>query len=255
MEPVTPTAPAPPVAPTRGLRLNTRWLKGDTYTSIAKKFHVTTKAIKEANPGVDPTSFEDWSVLHIPAPAAPAVSGERVRNARLAGARTQVYAVKSGDTLIGIAGPIRRHCQSVCARPTTSPPTGLKSARNSIFRPRRRAPCGSDADRAEFKHPAADTVPTGAAPSVSEARFWVAGVLGPARDQDLNRIGVETGRHRPGVLCCSPAGAGLRDALQLQHGPAGASPGDQQLIWCGLGFGLCAAAALMDYRQLKKSGG
>jgi LysM repeat protein len=104
IEPVTPT-PVPPVGPT-GVATEYKVVRGDTYTSIAKKFNVTTKAITEANPGVDPTKLRIDQVLKIPAPSAPAATTGGAPGTALSpdASGTQVYVVKSGDTLIGIAG-------------------------------------------------------------------------------------------------------------------------------------------------------
>src|ERR1041385_4939117 len=41
----------------------------DTYSTIAKKFGVSVTAMKEANPGVEPTKLQIGQKLHIPAPA------------------------------------------------------------------------------------------------------------------------------------------------------------------------------------------
>ena len=49
---------------------------GDTLGAIARKNHVSLTALKEANPGVEPTKLKIGQKLHIPAPA-PAVIGGR----------------------------------------------------------------------------------------------------------------------------------------------------------------------------------
>ena len=73
--------------------------------SIAKKFHVTTRAIADANPGVDPTKLQIDQVLHIPAPISAVTNGGATGlGTSPAAGNGQVYTVKSGDTLIGIAG-------------------------------------------------------------------------------------------------------------------------------------------------------
>ena len=67
----TPAETATPAAPPAG---GTEYTiaKGDTFGSIARKFHVSVKAITEANPGVDPTKLKIGQKLQIPAAAAPA---------------------------------------------------------------------------------------------------------------------------------------------------------------------------------------
>jgi LysM repeat protein len=71
--------------------------RGDTFSSIGKKFGVSTKAIQSANPGVEPTKLKIGQKILIPPPApepsltAPTMGGE------------QTYTVKSGDTLSAIA--------------------------------------------------------------------------------------------------------------------------------------------------------
>jgi LysM repeat protein len=78
--------------------------KGDSFSSIAKKMHVSAKALQEANPGIEPTKLQIGQTLHIPAPL-PATTG----NGSTATAPTdstggmQTYSVKSGDSLTKIA--------------------------------------------------------------------------------------------------------------------------------------------------------
>jgi LysM repeat protein len=106
--PVVATAPAPveavapPIAPA-GVTEYTI-VKGDSFSTIAPKFHVSVKAIADANPGVEPTKLKIGQKIHIPAssaPTAPAVAG--TAPVESAGGE-QIYAVKSGDNLTKIAG-------------------------------------------------------------------------------------------------------------------------------------------------------
>ena len=79
--------------------------KGDTFSTIAKKFHVTAKAIADANPGVDSTKLQVGKKVHIPVPttsAASAVAGVTPADSPSAGGE-QPYKVKSGDNLTKIA--------------------------------------------------------------------------------------------------------------------------------------------------------
>lgn len=95
---------------------------GDTIGALATKYHVTAKAILEANPNVNPKNLKVESKLTIPAPA-PAAAGAGTpptvaesgtgagagasAQAPAAGAAVaagEVYIVKQGDTLAKIAG-------------------------------------------------------------------------------------------------------------------------------------------------------
>ena len=71
---------------------------GDTYSSIAPKFGVTTKALQSANPGVDPAKLQIGKKIIIPAPtAAPTAASTAPVVDAASGEIT--YTVKSGDTL------------------------------------------------------------------------------------------------------------------------------------------------------------
>lgn len=79
--------------------------KGDRFSTIAKKFHVSAKAIAEANPGVDSAKLKIGQKIHIPAaaaPAAPTAAGVAPVETTSVGGE-QSYAVKSGDNLTKIA--------------------------------------------------------------------------------------------------------------------------------------------------------
>jgi LysM repeat protein len=73
-------------------------VKGDTFSTIAKKYGVSTKAVAEANAGIDPTKLKIGQKLAVPAPRT-ATGGTFSGTA--AGEKT--YVVKSGDTLFKIA--------------------------------------------------------------------------------------------------------------------------------------------------------
>ncbi len=103
------TAPTqPPVVPstlptTVGVPTEYKIVKGDTYTTIAKKFHVTTRALQDANPGVDPTKLQIGQTLHIPPPTTTATSPTSAVPGTDAATGEQIYSVQSGDTLSKIA--------------------------------------------------------------------------------------------------------------------------------------------------------
>jgi LysM repeat protein len=109
--PVVVTAPAPveTSVPTAGGGVTEYAIaKGDSFSTIAKKFHVSVKAITDANPGVEPTKLQIGQKIHIPAaaaPTAPAVTGTAPVESATAGGE-QTYTVKSGDNLTKIAGQL-----------------------------------------------------------------------------------------------------------------------------------------------------
>jgi LysM repeat protein len=74
-------------------------VKGDTFATIAKKYGVTTKAVTEANAGVDPTKLKIGQKLAVPAPTRTATGSPG--SGTTSGEKT--YVVKSGDTLFKIA--------------------------------------------------------------------------------------------------------------------------------------------------------
>jgi LysM repeat protein len=77
--------------------------KGDSFYTIGKKFGVSTKAISDANPGVDSKKLKLGQKLNVPAStAAPTASANSI--APIESAATEAtYTVKSGDTLLRIA--------------------------------------------------------------------------------------------------------------------------------------------------------
>lgn len=79
--------------------------KGDSFAIIAKKFALTTKAVMDANPGVEPTKLQIGQKLHIPAATkvATTMGANPTAPATDPAGGDKVYSVKSGDTLIKIA--------------------------------------------------------------------------------------------------------------------------------------------------------
>jgi len=78
--------------------------KGDSYSTLAKKFGVSTKAIQEANPGVDPLKLQIGQKINIPPPSAGPVATPTGPGAPPVDATGEViYVVKSGDRLEVIA--------------------------------------------------------------------------------------------------------------------------------------------------------
>src|SRR5262249_550721 len=79
-------------------------LRGDNFSTIAKKFGVTAKQIQDANPTVDPKRLQIGQHLQIPAPApAAAANSTPPGSLEMGSAGEQTYTVKSGDTLTKIA--------------------------------------------------------------------------------------------------------------------------------------------------------
>jgi LysM repeat protein len=79
-------------------------MKGDSFSTIAKKYGVTSRAIQEANPGVEPTRLKIGQKLVIPAKTGSATTATATAaptNGGTGAAKT--YTVKSGDTLNTIA--------------------------------------------------------------------------------------------------------------------------------------------------------
>ncbi len=80
--------------------------KGEMLSTIARKYHVTVRAIEEANPGLNPVRLQIGQKLNIPAAAATAVPSNTSIAAPVAATGTEsytIYTVKSGDVLERIA--------------------------------------------------------------------------------------------------------------------------------------------------------
>lgn len=98
------TPPPPPVAEMQEYTI----VKGDLIATIAKNNHVSSKAILDANPGVDPKKLKVGQKIKIPeaASASPGVSAPTSAPAIAdtgASSGAVTYKVKSGDTLTTIA--------------------------------------------------------------------------------------------------------------------------------------------------------
>jgi LysM repeat protein len=94
-------AQIPSQLPTAGSASQHVIVKGDSFSTIAKKYGVTSKAVAEANPGVDSTKLKIGQKLAVPAPTR-AVSATGGTFSGANGAE-KTYVVKSGDTLFKIA--------------------------------------------------------------------------------------------------------------------------------------------------------
>ena len=100
---ITPPEPIPQALPTApaGNASQHVVVRGDSFSTIAKKYGVTAKAIGEANPGVDSTRLKIGQKLAVPAPTRVATGGTGTGIGSNGGEKT--YVVKSGDTLFKIA--------------------------------------------------------------------------------------------------------------------------------------------------------
>lgn len=75
-------------------------IKGDSFSTIAKKYGVTTRAIADANPGIDSTRLKIGQKLAVPAPSPRLAAGA---TGSVSNGGDKTYVVKSGDTLFKIA--------------------------------------------------------------------------------------------------------------------------------------------------------
>jgi LysM repeat protein len=78
-------------------------LKGDTFSTIAPKFGVSTKALQAANPGVDPSKLQIGKKIVIPVSSAAVAPPDAASVGAPVGDSGGLYKVKSGDTLSKIA--------------------------------------------------------------------------------------------------------------------------------------------------------
>jgi LysM repeat protein len=101
----TSTTPAAPPPPTETPTVTDYTIAaGDNFSSLAKKFHVSVKALVDANPGVEPTRLQIGQKIHVPPPTATAIAANATTAPGTdAATAEQLYTVKSGDTLTGIA--------------------------------------------------------------------------------------------------------------------------------------------------------
>jgi len=109
--PTNPT-PVPPVeqpsvtAPVTAAASDYVIVKGDTFSTVAKKFHVSVKALLDANPSVEPTKLKIGQSVHIPAVTSTntaAASTTSTASGTDTNTGGKSYTVKSGDSLTKIA--------------------------------------------------------------------------------------------------------------------------------------------------------
>lgn len=94
--PVPPPAPAP-TAQEYSIQ------KGDTFSTIAPKFHISVKALQAANPTVNPSKLQIGQKITIPAPTSATPPPAPGGTAPAAETGERIYVVKAGDSLTKIA--------------------------------------------------------------------------------------------------------------------------------------------------------
>jgi LysM repeat protein len=103
--PSLPVEQAQPLTPPAAAPTDYVIVKGDNFSTIAKKFHVSVKALLDANPSVEPTKLKIGQTIHIPPAVASATpSAGNAATTADANGSGKTYAVKSGDSLTKIAG-------------------------------------------------------------------------------------------------------------------------------------------------------
>jgi LysM repeat protein len=156
--------PAPAVAPTAAAPVGGSEytvVKGDSLAKIAKKNGVSTKALQDANPGVQPTKLKPGQKLTIPA-GGKTLTDSAAPASTLAGSdfnsTATTYTVKPGDTLIKIA---KAHGVSVNALKAAN---GLSTTKISVGKklkiPAKSAKASKKETMPEATAPAPESIPT-----------------------------------------------------------------------------------------------
>lgn len=78
-------------------------IKGDSYSTLAGRFHVTSRAIADANPGVEPTKLQIGQKIKMPPPVTQATPAPSGGGGVVSPNGEEIYSVKSGDSLTKIA--------------------------------------------------------------------------------------------------------------------------------------------------------
>lgn len=102
LSPTASATPKPTPTPTRSATVSYTVVSGDTLTSIARKFSVSTTSIAVANALTSPFTIRVGQVLKIPpvASTAPSTTSPSTSSGTT---KPKTYTVKSGDTLTSIA--------------------------------------------------------------------------------------------------------------------------------------------------------
>jgi len=101
-------------------------IKGDSFSTLAKKYNVSVNAIKTANPGVDSTRLKIGQKIKIPAASTAAATPAGGSSDPTASAAEKTYVVKSGDNLLKIA-----HANNVTVK-ALSAANNLKTAQIKV---------------------------------------------------------------------------------------------------------------------------
>jgi len=102
--PITPPPVTPPTEVPAGEAKTHVVAKGDSFSTMAKKYNVGVKAIEAANPGVDSTKLKIAQKINIPAAAPKTPKSASTPGAAPATPDSDgTYTVKSGDNLGKIA--------------------------------------------------------------------------------------------------------------------------------------------------------
>jgi LysM repeat protein len=97
------TNPVPVTPETNPAATDYKIQAGDNLSTLARKFHVSIRALMDANPGIQPTKLQIGQTIHIPAGVASATPTATTPPSVDTGSGEAVYTVKSGDTLSAIA--------------------------------------------------------------------------------------------------------------------------------------------------------
>ena len=101
------TTPPPPIptaeAPATPASNEYVVAKGDTFATIARKNHISVRAIQNANPTVNPNRLKIGQKLELPAPASNAGGSAATMAATGGTGNGDTYTVRSGDSLFKIA--------------------------------------------------------------------------------------------------------------------------------------------------------
>lgn len=102
-EPIQPDPVPVPMTPEVAPMTEHTIAKGETLSTIGKRYGVGYKSIEAANPGINPTRLRIGDKIKIPAPKAPSATSALAPAPNGGSASARTYVVKSGDNLLKIA--------------------------------------------------------------------------------------------------------------------------------------------------------
>lgn len=107
--PETSAPVAPPIRTTQYTLV-----KGDTFSALAKRFHISVKGIVEANPGVNPSRLQIGQKVRILTPPDITSDADTMASIPIESPNGgDKYTVKSGDTLAKIANMFGTNAKAV----------------------------------------------------------------------------------------------------------------------------------------------